>query len=133
MNQLEICQARYRSNTWMGRTRIDSPNEFEPSKFDCIYLGTKSMSTSCKVISFPRMFIVLKVMSINYSVMSVSCLFIVQYVPVNCMIIECFMGSIHQLRGQIAVVGYKSTNGHRRIIRRICIFFSLTGLLFQCD
>ena len=36
MNQLEICQARYRSNTWMGRTRTDSPDEFEPSKFDCI-------------------------------------------------------------------------------------------------
>ena len=38
MNQLENCQARYRSNTWMGRTRTDSPNEFEPSKFDCIYI-----------------------------------------------------------------------------------------------
>ena len=25
------------SNTWMGRTRIDGPNEFEPSKFDCKY------------------------------------------------------------------------------------------------
>ena len=36
MNQLEICQARYRSNTWMGRTRTDGPDEFEPSKFDCI-------------------------------------------------------------------------------------------------
>ena len=29
-------QARYRSNTWMGRTRTDGPDEFEPSKFDCI-------------------------------------------------------------------------------------------------
>ena len=36
MNQLENCQARYRSNTWMGRTRTDGPDEFEPSKFDCI-------------------------------------------------------------------------------------------------
>ena len=35
MNQLENCQARYRSNTWMGRTRTDSPYEFEPTKFDC--------------------------------------------------------------------------------------------------
>ena len=35
MNQLENCQARYRSNTWMGRTRTDSPDEFEPTKFDC--------------------------------------------------------------------------------------------------
>ena len=37
MNQLENCQARYGSNTWMGRTRTDGPDEFEPSKFDCIY------------------------------------------------------------------------------------------------
>ena len=36
MNQLENRQARYRSNTWMGRTRTDGPDEFEPSKFDCI-------------------------------------------------------------------------------------------------
>ena len=36
MNQLENCQARYRSNTWMGRTRTDGPDEFEPSKFDCM-------------------------------------------------------------------------------------------------
>ena len=28
-------QARYRSNTWMGQTRTDGPDEFEPSKFDC--------------------------------------------------------------------------------------------------
>ena len=35
-NQLENCHARYRSNTWMGRTRTDGPDEFEPSKFDCI-------------------------------------------------------------------------------------------------
>ena len=34
MNQLENRQARYRLNTWMGRTRTDGPNEFEPSKFD---------------------------------------------------------------------------------------------------
>ena len=37
MNQLENRQARYRSNTWMGRTRTDGPDEFELSKFDCIY------------------------------------------------------------------------------------------------
>ena len=37
INQLENCQARYRSNTWMGRTRTDGPDEFEPSKFDCYY------------------------------------------------------------------------------------------------
>ena len=35
MKQLENCQARYRSNTWMGRTRTDGPDEFEPKKFDC--------------------------------------------------------------------------------------------------
>ena len=39
MNQLENCQARYRSNTWMGRTRTDGPDEFEPTKFDCIWQG----------------------------------------------------------------------------------------------
>ena len=37
MNQLENCQARYPSNTWMGRTGTDGPDEFEPTKFDCIY------------------------------------------------------------------------------------------------
>ena len=36
MNQLENCQDRFCSNTWMGRTRTDGPNKFEPSKFDCI-------------------------------------------------------------------------------------------------
>ena len=35
MNQLENCQARYLSNTWMGRTSNGGPDEFEPSKFDC--------------------------------------------------------------------------------------------------
>ena len=35
MDQLENCQARYSSNTWMGRTCTDGPDEFEPSKFDC--------------------------------------------------------------------------------------------------
>ena len=35
MNQLENCQARYCSNTLMGRTRTDGPDEFEPTKFDC--------------------------------------------------------------------------------------------------
>ena len=34
-NNLKNRQARYRSNTWMGRTRTDGPDEFEPSKFDC--------------------------------------------------------------------------------------------------
>ena len=38
MNQLENCQARYRSNTWMGRTSTDGPDEFEPTKFDCSFL-----------------------------------------------------------------------------------------------
>ena len=33
MNQLKKCQARYRSNTWMGRTHTDGPDEFEPWKF----------------------------------------------------------------------------------------------------
>ena len=33
--KLENCQSRYRSNTWMGRTRTGGPDEFEPSKFDC--------------------------------------------------------------------------------------------------
>ena len=37
MNQLENRQARYRWNTWMGRTRTDGPDEFQPSKFDCIF------------------------------------------------------------------------------------------------
>ena len=36
MNQLENRQAGYRSNTWMGQTRTDGPDEFDPSKFDCI-------------------------------------------------------------------------------------------------
>ena len=35
MNQLENRQAMYCSNTWMGRTRTDGPDEFEPLKFDC--------------------------------------------------------------------------------------------------
>ena len=35
MNQLENCQSGYRSNTWMGRTRTQGPDEFEPSKLDC--------------------------------------------------------------------------------------------------
>ena len=37
MNQLENWQARYCLNTWMSQTRTDGPDEFEPSKFDCIY------------------------------------------------------------------------------------------------
>ena len=36
MHQLENCQARYRWNTWMGRTHTDGPDEFESTKFDCI-------------------------------------------------------------------------------------------------
>ena len=39
MNQLENCQARYRSNTWIGRTRTDGIYEFEPSKFDFMYMA----------------------------------------------------------------------------------------------
>ena len=39
MNQLENCQARYRSNTWMGRTCTDGPYKFESSKFDCNYIN----------------------------------------------------------------------------------------------
>ena len=38
MNQLENCQARYRSNTWMSLTCTDGLDEFEPPKFDCIFL-----------------------------------------------------------------------------------------------
>ena len=30
MHQLENCQTRYRSNTWVGQTRTDGPDEFEP-------------------------------------------------------------------------------------------------------
>ena len=45
MNQLKNCQARYCSNTGMGRTRTDGPDEFEPSKFDCIYLFFKASLT----------------------------------------------------------------------------------------
>ena len=50
MNQLENCQARYRSNTWMGRIRTDGPDEFEPSKFDCIFstLNRKSSEINLK-------------------------------------------------------------------------------------
>ena len=44
MNQLENCLARYLSNTWMGRTRTDGPDEFEPSKFDCIWIVSIKLS-----------------------------------------------------------------------------------------
>ena len=44
MNQLENCQARYRSNTWMGRTHTDGPDEFEPLKFDCIILRIRILT-----------------------------------------------------------------------------------------
>ena len=50
MNQLENCQARYRSNTWMGRTLTDGPDEFELSKFDCIFFNEK-ISFSLKLFS----------------------------------------------------------------------------------
>ena len=36
MNQIKNYQTRYSSNTWMGQTRTNGPDEFEPSKFDCI-------------------------------------------------------------------------------------------------
>ena len=39
MNQLKNCQVRYRSNTWVGQTRSDGPDEFESSKFDCIIIS----------------------------------------------------------------------------------------------
>ena len=41
MNQLENWQAKYRSNTWMSRTRTDGPDEFERSKFDCMFIKVK--------------------------------------------------------------------------------------------
>ena len=41
MNYLENCQSRYGSNPSMGRTRTIGPDEFEPSKFDCISLNSK--------------------------------------------------------------------------------------------
>ena len=40
-NQLENCQARYRLNTWMGRTRTDGPDEFEPSEVRLYILFTR--------------------------------------------------------------------------------------------
>ena len=52
MNQLENCQARYRSNTWMGRTSTDGPDEFEPSKFDCIKYLELSISSECKLLLY---------------------------------------------------------------------------------
>ena len=39
MNQLENCQASYSSNTWKGRTRTDGIDEFEPWKFDWMYMA----------------------------------------------------------------------------------------------
>ena len=45
MNQLENCQARYRSNTWMGRTRTDGPDEFEPTKL-AVYFRHSSAADS---------------------------------------------------------------------------------------
>ena len=51
MNQLENCQARYRSNTWMGRTRTDGPDEFEPTKFNCISKPVKKHKNSFNVFS----------------------------------------------------------------------------------
>ena len=51
MNQLENCQARYRSNTWMGRTRTDSPYEFEPTKFDCISTSVVMINRNNQLIS----------------------------------------------------------------------------------
>ena len=46
MNQLENCQARYRSNTWMSRTPTDGPDEFEPSKFDCSFIAIDNREKS---------------------------------------------------------------------------------------
>ena len=49
MNQLENCQARYRSNTWMGRTHTDGLSEFEPLKFDCRCIPSKVIDLKPKV------------------------------------------------------------------------------------
>ena len=49
MNQLENCQARYRSNTWMGRTRTDGPDEVESWKFDCTFLHTGIMPAFSRI------------------------------------------------------------------------------------
>ena len=47
--KLENCQSRYRSNTWMGRTCTDGPDEFEPSKFDCTYFEQIALFGKCEV------------------------------------------------------------------------------------
>ena len=46
MNPIENWQGRYRSNTWMGRTCTDGPDEFEPSKFDCRWIDRLNMAKS---------------------------------------------------------------------------------------
>ena len=52
MNHLENRQASYRSNTWMGRTRTEGPDEFEPSKFDCMSIDlTNILQNPSKRIS----------------------------------------------------------------------------------
>ena len=54
MKQLEICQARYRSNTWMCRTRADGRDEFEPSKFDCTCVNLNKMNVHVKNLKIKR-------------------------------------------------------------------------------
>ena len=49
MNQLENCQARYRSNTWMGRSRTEGPDEFEPTKFDCIAIVSLGLTYQVRI------------------------------------------------------------------------------------
>ena len=40
---LKIVRLGDRSNTWMGRTRTDGPDEFEPTKFDCSKVNQQSV------------------------------------------------------------------------------------------
>ena len=51
---LENCQARYRSNTWMGRTHTDGPDEFEPTKFDCICISLTGLPINKKALRLSR-------------------------------------------------------------------------------
>ena len=73
------------------------------------------MSVSCKVIS-------VQVMPINYTVMSVNSLFIVQYMAVTCTVIVHYMRSIHPLRGRIVKAKKSYANAQHRM-RLILNFF----------
>ena len=57
MCTLENSQTTYRLNPSMGRTRTDGPDEFEPSKFDCM---SKSLNTDLSLCHF--MIIMVKVL-----------------------------------------------------------------------